>query len=151
MRNKLAAFVLAAPLLFCSPQTTSVPVAPVGSALPVVVSVDGASTAKAAPPSPMLQQRIDAAGEVFNQSVTRYSSGQATLDEVGLWSERLFAAQKDSYAGATLQDAATARVNNLKKLEALASQKVTAGLAPSSDVAKAKYFRASAELDLSRL
>jgi outer membrane protein TolC len=153
MRNRLAATILVLPLFFCSPQTTSVPVAPTGSALPSVSALHTLDTAPArgAPGSALTQQRMDAAAEVLRLSVARYSSGGATIDEVGSWSERLFAAQKEALAGAALSDAAKERVSQWKKIEALVSQRVGAGAATTADNSKAAYFRASAEVDLSRL
>ena len=152
MRNRLAATILVLPLFFCSPQTTQLPVAPAGSAIvvPVAIDVPAAKAAPAANPA-LLQQRADAANTALQNSLARYPMGQTTIDEIGTWSEHLFAAQRDVLAGKALSDAAQERVNQMKKLEALASQRVSSGSAPSSETAKATYFRAAAEIDLARL
>jgi hypothetical protein len=147
MRNRLAAAILALPLFFCSPQTTQVPVAPAGSAL-VVATVD-MPTANAAP-DPLFQQRVDAAAEVMKTAIPRYSSGTSTLDELGFWSERLFAAQRETLKGKDLSAAAQARVEQWKKIEVLASTRVSSGMASSSEAPKATYFRVSAEIDAAR-
>lgn len=152
MRNPLGAALLVLPLFFCSPQSTQVPVAPVGSALFVSTPTLDVPAAKAGPANPALvQQRADAASQALQAALGRYQAGSATIDEIGTWSEHLFTAQREVLAPAALSDAAKERVNQLKKLEALASQRVSSGTAPSSETAKATYFRASAEIDLTRL
>jgi hypothetical protein len=149
MRNRLAAAMLALPLFFCSPQTTQVPVAPAGSALVVAIATVDTPVANAAP-DPLLQRRMDAAAEVMKTALPRYSSGQSTLEEMGFWSERLFAAQQGVLKGKDLSAAAQARVEQWKRIEALASTRVASGMASSSETAKATYFRASAEIDAAR-
>ncbi len=152
MRNRLVVAVLVLPLFFCSPQTTQLPIAPAGSALVVSTPALDVPTAKAAPANPaLLQQRADAANQALQNALARYPAGTSTLDEIGSWSEHLFAAQREVLAGVALSDAAKERVNQMKKLEALASQRVSSGSAPSSETAKVTYFRASAEIDLARL
>jgi hypothetical protein len=153
MRNPIGVALLVLPLFFCSLQTTRVPVAPAGSALVVSTPALDVPSAKAGgPASPaLLQQRADAAGQALQNSLARYQAGSAPIDEIGAWSEHLFAAQREVLAGTALSDAAKERVSQMKKLEALASQRVSSGTAPSSETAKATYFRASAEIDLARL
>jgi hypothetical protein len=141
-------------LTFCAAPSSSPPivVAPVASSssssTPLAIK-----EAHAAPPpdAALAKERMDAAAAVIAQMERSYSVGQATLDEVGLWNERLFHAQEDALAGQALVDAARARVARMQKLESVAKLQVQSGVRSMSDVQKATYYRASAEIDLARV
>lgn len=148
MRSKFA--FLAIVLVYCAPQTT--PVVNVGGTSMNIPIASAVKTAEAAPVDPGLAKtKMDAAQAVFDSTLARYQTGAATIDEVGTWSERLFAAQREALSGSALSTAARERAAYMQKLESVAKLHVNAGAASPSDVDKARYFRANAELEASRL
>ena len=94
---------------------------------------------------------IDSAKAAYQNATAGWGAGGATLDEVIVWSDRLFAAQRESLSGKALADAARERVQDAKKFEALAAQRVQAGAASSVEIKKTAYFRANAEIELAHL
>ncbi len=87
------------------------------------------------------QKRAEGAGEalqVFDSMLTRYENGQATLEEVATWSERVRDARYASNASAEHRD-------RMKRLEQAVQKRVTAGTATAIDAHAAAYYRAIAE------
>ncbi len=86
--------------------------------------------------APVVSQKVaDAAQKVFDDSVVRYRTGQGNIDEVILWSERIYDADHG----------ASSFVARAKSLEAEAQAKVSSGIASKHDTLAAAYHSAEAE------
>jgi hypothetical protein len=98
------------------------------------------------------QQRVDAAQRVVTVLTAQYSAGTATFEDLAAWNKRLFEAKRDAGAtGATLTAAAQAWVDKMKALEQLAQQRVHAGIANTTEIDKALFYRLEAEIALAKL
>jgi hypothetical protein len=145
--EKRSVVALAITLFFCSPQTKPVVSIPTVA----VPTVSGVRNAEAATIDSLLQTRLDSAKSALTLTMIQYDKGAATFDDVVVWSERFFQAQRDALSGPQLAVAARERLATLKQLESSATQRYLAGAATQADTVKATYLRATAEWELSRL
>ena len=76
------------------------------------------------------------AEKIFDESLARYATGTATIDEVVHWSERVYEAD---HSAAAFRTRAT-------KLDAQAQAKVSAGVASKHDALVASYHVTEAQL-----
>jgi hypothetical protein len=98
------------------------------------------------------QQRVDAAQRVVNVLAAQYATGTATFEDLAAWNKRLFEAKRDAGAtGAALIAAAQQWVDKMKALEQLAQQRVHAGIANTTEIDKALFYRLEAEIALAKL
>lgn len=147
-RSVLVAFAWT--LTFCaSPSPPTAPIVAAPSSSPLAIREAHAAPSQV--DAQLAKERMDAAAAVVGSASSRYGGGTATLDEAAQWNERLFVAQEDVLTGQALVDAARERVSRMKQLEQTAQLRAKSGTAPMTDVSKATYYRASAEIDLARL
>jgi hypothetical protein len=107
-----------------------------------VVRSQGAAT----PAVLLQQQKADAALAVFNSQMGLYAAGAASIDEIGVWGERLYQARKDSgMSGSAFVQATHEWEVKMRGLEALATQRLQAGTVRSAEVDKARFFRLEAQ------
>jgi hypothetical protein len=98
------------------------------------------------------QQRVDAAARVVARVTAQYSAGTATVDDVGTWLARWYAARKDAGArGAALLAAAREWSAKAHALETATRQRVQTGLATAADSDKALFYRLEADAEVARL
>jgi hypothetical protein len=117
----------------------------------VIVAIVATSSLAFAQQTPA-QQRVDAAQRVVTMLGAQYAQGTATFEDLAAWNKRLYEAKRDAGAtGAALVAAAQQWVDKMKALEALAQQRVHAGVVSSSETDKALFYRLEAEIVLAKL
>jgi len=100
----------------------------------------------------LAQQRADAALRVLTRATLMYSSGQGTVDDVGMWAQRWYQARRDTgLTGAPLIAAAQDWVDKLHAFEPVVTTRVQAGAAGAADSDKVAFYRLDAEAQLARL
>ncbi len=84
---------------------------------------------------------VDTARNAFEDALSRYGAGTATLEEAATWSRRTYESDPDRRDSA----AATAYVDRASRMEREAQKRVASGNASKADKLAAAYFRAEAE------
>jgi hypothetical protein len=87
------------------------------------------------------KRAADAARNAFDDALSRYGAGSATVEEVALWSRRTWEADPDRAS----PSATTAYLDRAVRLSREAEKRFLAGHAPKSDMLAAAYFKAEAE------
>jgi hypothetical protein len=115
-------------------------------AFALVTAVPAAATA--APDQKQLAQgRVDTAAKVFGLALSRWQSGQSTVDDVAAWSLRWLSALRDQpVKGAALKKALAEHRDRMKAVEAASRDRVNAGVAATIELESAHYFLVEAEL-----
>ncbi len=136
-----AALVLVGVVAAVGSPTSAAPLAPkptASTAAPSSASAWAGSTAQARVKS---SEAAEHARKAFEQALARYATGQGTLEEAVLWSERARDYHKDYRA------ARTGHRDRLLRLEKEAKKRVQGGSATTLEETAAAYHRAQAEAE----
>lgn len=97
----------------------------------------------------LLEERRDAARDVFQEEIRRLQAGEALPGGVSAWSERWLEAELAlSLARADRLKALEAHVERTKQVEEIAMAYAKAGQGRQADASVARYYRADAEIRL---
>ena len=110
-------------------------------AAPATPSPKASPALGSAPLSSRQKRMVDTARNAFEDALSRYGAGTATLEEAATWSRRTHESDPDRLSSA----ATTAYVDRAARIEKEAAKRFASGNASKADVLAAAYFRAEAE------